>query len=63
MTLNRQAYEPGVKIIGVSAHVVTMDLHKGSIIAHDSFAVRPNMSLKGIMAAVRSSRPGRLCAR
>jgi len=47
----RQAYERGVKIIGVSAHFVTMDLDEGPIIAQDSFAVRPNMSLKGIIAA------------
>jgi len=47
----RQAYERGVKIIGVSAHFVTMDLDEGPIIAQDSFAVRPNMSLKEIVAA------------
>lgn len=47
----RQAYERGVKIIGVSAHFVTMDLDEGPIIAQDSFAVRPNMSLKDIVAA------------
>lgn len=47
----RQAYERGVKIIGVSAHFVTMDLDEGPIIAQDSFALRPNMSLTGIVAA------------
>jgi formyltetrahydrofolate deformylase len=47
----RQAYERGVKIIGVSAHFVTMDLDEGPIIAQDSFAVRPNMNLKEIIAA------------
>jgi formyltetrahydrofolate deformylase len=47
----RQAYERGVKIIGVSAHFVTMDLDEGPIIAQDSFAVRPNMSFKDIIAA------------
>src|SRR5438270_7084844 len=36
----RQAYERGVKIIGVSAHFVTMDLDEGPIIAQASFAVR-----------------------
>jgi formyltetrahydrofolate deformylase len=46
----RQAYERGVKIIGVSAHFVTMDLDEGPIIAQDSFAVRPSMSLKEIVA-------------
>jgi len=47
----RQAYERGVKIIGVSAHFVTMDLDEGPIIAQDSFAVRPLMSLKQIITA------------
>lgn len=47
----RQAYERGVKIIGVSAHFVTMHLDEGPIIAQDSFPVRPNMSLKEIVAA------------
>ena len=47
----RQAYERGVKIIGVSAHFVTMDLDEGPIIAQASFAVRPNMTLKQIVAA------------
>ena len=47
----RQAYERGVKIIGVSAHFVTMHLDEGPIIAQGSFAVRPNMTLKQIVAA------------
>jgi formyltetrahydrofolate deformylase len=47
----RQAYERGVKIVGVSAHFVTMDLDEGPIIAQDSFTVRPNMSFKNIVAA------------
>jgi formyltetrahydrofolate deformylase len=46
----RQAYERGVKIIGVSAHFVTMDLDEGPIIAQASFGVRPNMTLKEIIA-------------
>ena len=37
----RQAYEQGVKIIGVTAHFVTMHLDEGPIIAQGSFAVRP----------------------
>jgi formyltetrahydrofolate deformylase len=45
----RQAYEQGVKIIGASAHFVTMNLDEGPIIAQDCFAVRPNMSLKQIV--------------
>jgi len=47
----RQAYERGVKIIGVSAHFVTMDLDEGPIIAQASFEVRPNMSLAEIVTA------------
>jgi formyltetrahydrofolate deformylase len=47
----RQAYERGVKIIGVSAHFVTMHLDEGPIIAQDSFAVSPSMTLKEIIAA------------
>jgi formyltetrahydrofolate deformylase len=46
----RQAYERGVKIIGVSAHFVTMDLDEGPIIAQGAFAVHPNMTLKKIVA-------------
>jgi formyltetrahydrofolate deformylase len=47
----RQAYERGVKIIGVTAHFVTMDLDEGPIIAQDSFHVKPAMTLKEIIAA------------
>ncbi len=47
----RQAYERGVKIIGVSSHFVTMHLDEGPIIAQSSFAVRPGMSLKQIIEA------------
>jgi len=47
----RQAYEHGVKIIGVTAHFVSMHLDEGPIIAQGSFPVRPEMSLKEIVAA------------
>jgi formyltetrahydrofolate deformylase len=47
----RQAYERGAKIIGVSAHFVTMHLDEGPIIAQDCFAVRPGMTLKEIVNA------------
>jgi formyltetrahydrofolate deformylase len=46
----RQAYEQGVKIVGVSAHFVTMNLDEGPIIAQDCFVVRPRMSLTEIIA-------------
>jgi formyltetrahydrofolate deformylase len=45
----RQAYERGVKNIGVSAHFVTMHLDEGPIITQGAFAVRPNMTLKEIV--------------
>jgi formyltetrahydrofolate deformylase len=47
----RQAYEQGVKIIGVTSHFVTMRLDEGPIIAQGSFTVRPNWGLKKIVAA------------
>lgn len=46
----RQAYEHGVKIIGVTAHFVSMHLDEGPIIAQSSFNVRPHMSLTDIIA-------------
>jgi formyltetrahydrofolate deformylase len=46
----RQAYEQGVKIIGVSAHFVTMNLDEGPIIAQACFNVLPHMPLKEIVA-------------
>lgn len=47
----RQAYEHGVKIIGATAHFVSMHLDEGPIIAQGSFQVRPNMALPAIVAA------------
>lgn len=47
----RQAYEHGVKIIGVTAHFVSMHLDEGPIIAQDSFRLRPALSLKDVVAA------------
>ena len=47
----RQAYERGVKIVGVSAHFVTMHLDEGPIIAQGALPVRPHTSLKEIIAA------------
>jgi formyltetrahydrofolate deformylase len=46
----RQAYEGGVKIVGVTAHFVSMHLDEGPIIAQGSFATRPGMSLPEIIA-------------
>jgi formyltetrahydrofolate deformylase len=47
----RQAYEHGVKIIGVTAHFVSMHLDEGPIIAQDSVPVNSNATLKEIVAA------------
>ena len=47
----RQAYEHGVKIIGVTAHFVSMHLDEGPIIAQSSFHIRSHMALKDIVAA------------
>lgn len=47
----RQAYEHGVKIAGVTAHFVSMHLDEGPIIAQASFEIRPDWSLKEIVAA------------
>ena len=46
----RQAYESGVKIVGVTAHFVSMRLDEGPIIAQDSFPVHPGMVLKELVA-------------
>ena len=46
----RQAYEHGVKIIGVTAHFVSMHLDEGPVIAQESFHVKPDWSLKRIVA-------------
>lgn len=47
----RQAYEHGVKIVGVTAHFVSMHLDEGPIIAQGSFDIRSGMSLKEIVDA------------
>ncbi len=46
----RQAYEHGVKVAGVTAHFVSMHLDEGPIIAQESFVVRPQMSIRDIVA-------------
>ena len=55
----RQAYEQGVKIIGVSSHFVTMNLDEGPIIAQDCFAVQPRMTLKQIVTAGTMAPPSK----
>lgn len=46
----RQAYEHGVKIIGVTAHFVSMHLDEGPIIAQECFKVGSGMTLPEIVA-------------
>jgi formyltetrahydrofolate deformylase len=45
----RQAYERGVKIVGVTAHFVTPNLDEGPIIAQEVLRVRPNEPLPSIV--------------
>jgi formyltetrahydrofolate deformylase len=47
----RQAYEYGVKIIGVTAHFVNMHLDEGPIIAQASASIPASATLKQIVAA------------
>jgi len=47
----RQAYEHGVKIIGVTAHFVSMHLDEGPIIAQAAASIHANATLREIMAA------------
>jgi formyltetrahydrofolate deformylase len=47
----RQAFEKGVKIAGVTAHFVTMDLDQGPIIDQESFQITREMSLEQIKKA------------
>src|SRR5208283_3854143 len=49
----RQAYEYGVKIIGVTAHFVSMRLDEGPIIAQASASIPASASLKLIVATGR----------
>lgn len=46
----RQAYEHGVKVLGVTAHFVSMHLDEGPIIAQASFRARPRATLKELIA-------------
>lgn len=47
----RQAYEHGVKIIGVTAHFVSMHLDEGPIIAQASRPIPANATLRDIITA------------
>lgn len=45
----RQAFEKGVRIVGVTAHFVTPDLDDGPIIEQKSMLLRPNEPLESII--------------
>ncbi len=45
----RQAYERGVKVVGVTAHFVTPNLDEGPIIAQESLRVKSNEPLAAII--------------
>ena len=45
----RQAYERGVKVVGVTAHFVTPNLDEGPIIAQEALIVRGDESLASIV--------------
>lgn len=47
----RQAYEHGVKIIGVTSHFVSMHLDEGPIIAQAATAIHPDATLREIITA------------
>ena len=46
----RQAYDKGVKIVGVTAHFVTPDLDQGPILCQDVLRLRPDEPLESIIA-------------
>jgi formyltetrahydrofolate deformylase len=45
----RQAYERGVKVVGVTAHFVTPNLDEGPIIAQEVLRLRSNEALASIV--------------
>jgi len=45
----RQAYEKGVKVVGVTAHFVTPDLDQGPIICQEAFKTKPEETLASIV--------------
>lgn len=45
----RQAYDKGVKIVGVTAHFVTPDLDQGPILCQDALRLQPDEPLESII--------------
>lgn len=50
----RQAYERGVRVVGVTAHFVTPGLDEGPIVHQDAFRVKPTDDLAAIVAKGRA---------
>lgn len=46
----RQALERGVRVAGVTAHLVTVDLDQGPIVAQEAFSIAPDASLATVIA-------------
>jgi formyltetrahydrofolate deformylase len=46
----RQAWEHGVRVVGVTAHFVTPDLDQGPIVCQDAFRLKPGEPLASIVA-------------
>ncbi len=49
----RQALERGVRVAGVTAHLVTVDLDQGPIVAQSAFPVHPQNALSDVVAEGR----------
>lgn len=49
----RQAVQRGVRVAGVTSHIVTVDLDQGPIIAQEAFRVAPDDDVKDVLARGR----------
>lgn len=49
----RQAVERGVRVAGVTAHLVTVDLDQGPIVSQEAFPVAPDAAVKDVVAKGR----------
>lgn len=49
----RQALQRGVRVAGVTAHLVTIDLDQGPIVAQEAFSVDPDARLRDVVATGR----------
>lgn len=49
----RQALQRGVRVAGVTAHLVTVDLDQGPIVAQESFPVKPDDGLQDVLGRGR----------